>query len=108
MVVGSSRGGAVAINIDAGRTPLVLIAPAWRRWGTTTTVKAGTIILHAEADDVIPIADSRALLEASSLPETSLIVVGRDHNMVDDAAFRALVDAIESAAKAPGVEGTKT
>ena len=98
VVVGSSRGGAVAIHLDAGTTPLVLIAPAWRRWGTADRVKAGTVILHAEADGVIPILDSRALLEASGLPETSLIVVGRDHNMVDEAAFRALVDAIESAA----------
>ena len=36
VIVGSSRGGAVAVNIDAGPTPLVLIAPAWRRWGTAT------------------------------------------------------------------------
>jgi hypothetical protein len=28
-VVGSSRGGAVAMNIDAGATPLVLLCPAW-------------------------------------------------------------------------------
>jgi hypothetical protein len=32
VVVGSSRGGAVAMNIDAGPTPLVLLCPAWRRW----------------------------------------------------------------------------
>jgi predicted esterase YcpF (UPF0227 family) len=28
VVVGSSRGGAVAINIDSGDTPLVLLCPA--------------------------------------------------------------------------------
>jgi alpha-beta hydrolase superfamily lysophospholipase len=33
VVVGSSRGGAVAININAGLTPLVLLCPAWKRWG---------------------------------------------------------------------------
>jgi hypothetical protein len=33
VIVGSSRGGAVAMNIDAGSTPLVLLCPAWRRWG---------------------------------------------------------------------------
>ena len=32
VVVGSSRGGAVAMNIDAGTTPLVLLCPAWKRW----------------------------------------------------------------------------
>jgi esterase/lipase len=41
VVVGSSRGGAVAMNINAGATPLVLLCPAWKRWGTATTVKPG-------------------------------------------------------------------
>src|SRR5579885_3074071 len=30
IIVGSSRGGAVAMNLDAGPTPLVLLCPAWR------------------------------------------------------------------------------
>ncbi|MFT5300501.1 MAG: hypothetical protein ACI814_001278, partial [Mariniblastus sp.] len=34
VVVGSSRGGAVAINIDSQNTPLVLLCPAWKNWGT--------------------------------------------------------------------------
>jgi hypothetical protein len=94
VVVGSSRGGAVAINIDTGTTPVVLIAPAWRRWGTATTARPGTVILHAEADEVIPIADSLALIANSGLPGTALRVVGADHNMVDPAALEALLDAI--------------
>ncbi|HEX8200806.1 MAG TPA: hypothetical protein VF590_09980 [Isosphaeraceae bacterium] len=99
VVVGSSRGGAVALGIDSGATPLVLIAPAWRRWGTARTVKAGTILLHAEGDEVIPIGDSRELLRSSRLPESALVVVGRDHNMVDAEAFRALREAVESAGR---------
>ena len=47
VVVGSSRGGAVAMNIDSGDTPLVLLCPAWKTWGTATTVKPGTVILHS-------------------------------------------------------------
>ena len=39
VVVGSSRGGAVAVNIDSRDTPLVLLCPAWKTWGTATTVK---------------------------------------------------------------------
>jgi hypothetical protein len=97
VIVGSSRGGAVAMAIESGSVPLVLIAPAWRRWGTATTVKAGTIILHAAADEVIPLADSRELLRASGLPETALIVVGRDHDMIDEEAFRALRRVVEAA-----------
>jgi len=44
VVVGSSRGGAVAMNIQAGTTPLVLLCPAWKRWGTARKVKLGTVI----------------------------------------------------------------
>jgi hypothetical protein len=38
VVVGSSRGGAVALNINSNDTPLVLLCPEWKRWGTVTTV----------------------------------------------------------------------
>src|SRR3954451_20087063 len=79
VIVGSSRGGAVAMNLDSGSTPLVLFCPAWKRWGTARTVKPGTMILHSEADDVIPIADSRELMWASGLPASALIEVGSDH-----------------------------
>ena len=58
LVVGSSRGGAVAMNVETGRVPLVLIAPAWRKWGQATTVKAAAVILHSEHDDVVPIEHS--------------------------------------------------
>jgi hypothetical protein len=48
VVVGSSRGGAVAMNIKAGDTPLVLLCPAGKRWGRATKVKPGTIIRQSE------------------------------------------------------------
>src|SRR5262249_48798915 len=82
-VVGSSRGGAVAMTIDTGRAALVLLCPAWKRWGTSATVKPGTVILHSEADGVIPIADSRELLARSGLPEAALVIVGCDHRLAD-------------------------
>lgn len=53
VVVGSSRGGAVAMNLKTGETPLILLCPAWKRFGTATTVKSGTIILHSKADDIV-------------------------------------------------------
>jgi alpha-beta hydrolase superfamily lysophospholipase len=34
VVVGSSRGGAVAMNISSGDARLVLLCPAWKLWGT--------------------------------------------------------------------------
>ena len=53
VVVGSSRGSAVAMNIKTGDTPLVLLCPSWKKWGTATTAKANTTILHSRADDVV-------------------------------------------------------
>jgi hypothetical protein len=47
VVVGSSRGGAVAMNLDSEDTPLVLLCPAWKKYGTVKTVKPGTTILHS-------------------------------------------------------------
>ena len=101
VVVGSSRGGAVAMNIDTPQTPLVLIAPAWRHRGAATTVKPATIILHSTNDDVVPIDDSRELLQRSGLREDRLHTVGENHRMVDEAAFAALLEAIEKAAGKP-------
>ena len=85
------------MNLDAGRIPLVLLCPAWKRWGSARRVKPGTVILHSEADDVIPIADSRELLLTSGLPESALVVVGRDHRLADPEPLRALLTALTGA-----------
>lgn len=74
VVVGSSRGGAVAMNIDSGATPLVLLCPAWKRWGTATTVKSNTVILHSKADETVPFADSEELVRNSRLPPARFVV----------------------------------
>ena len=95
VIVGSSRGGAIAMNLESGSTPLILLCPAWKRWGTATTVKPGTVVLHSESDDVIPIADSRELLTDSGLPESALIVVGHDHRLADPEPLAAMREACE-------------
>jgi alpha/beta superfamily hydrolase len=97
VIVGSSRGGAVAMNVRAGGTPLVLLCPAWKNWGRARTVKPGTVILHSEQDDVIPIEDSRELLRVSGLPESALIVVGSDHRLADKEPLEAMFAAVERA-----------
>jgi len=95
IVVGSSRGGAVAVNLDSGPARLVLICPAWKKWGRANTVKAGTQILHSRADDVVPFADSVELISMSHLPETALIEVGQDHRLADLEPLEALLRAVE-------------
>ena len=100
VVVGSSRGGAVALNIDSGSARLVLLCPAWKRWGNVRTAKPGTLILHSRADDVVPFAHSEELLRNSGLPATALIEVGTDHRLADPAPLMAMLHACEE----PGAE----
>lgn len=94
VVVGSSRGGAVAVNIASGNARLVLICPAWKKWGTAKSVKPGTRILHSRADDVVPFSDSEELLETSGLPESALIEVGHDHRLADPEPLEAMLRAV--------------
>jgi len=83
VVVGSSRGGAVALNIKSGETPLVLLCPAWKNWGAANYLKPNGVILHSRHDDVIAYEDSEELIERSGLPSESLIEVGGDHRLAD-------------------------
>lgn len=95
VVVGSSRGGAVAMNIDSGSTPLVLLCPAWRSFGTATKVKPRCVILHSRADDVVPFSDSEDLIRSSRLPAESLIEVGSEHRLADSASLEQMLHSIE-------------
>jgi hypothetical protein len=96
-VVGSSRGGAVAMNLDSGDTPLVLLCPAWKKHGTARTVKKNTTVLHSRADDVVPFADSEELVRTSGLPATALVEVGSDHRLADPEPLKAMLQACERA-----------
>jgi hypothetical protein len=93
VVVGSSRGGAVAMNIKIGNARLVLLCPAWKKWGTARTVSPGTVILHSRADDVIPFADSKDLAGNSG---ATLIEVGSDHRLATPEALAAMLKACGS------------
>ncbi len=95
VVVGSSRGGAVAMNISGGDTPLVLLCPAWKIWGTANTVKPGTVILHSRADETAPFADSEELVRNSGLPSNALIEVGDEHPLADEESLAAMLAAVE-------------
>ncbi len=105
VVVGSGRGGAVTMNINSGNTPLVLLCPAWKRWGKATTVKPNTVILHAKTDEIIPFADSQELLRNSSLTELALIVIGNDHRLADQKSLQVMLEAVEKSTIHQEVEG---
>ena len=96
VIVGSSRGGAVAMNMDAGNTPLVLMCPAWRKFGAMQTVRQGSVILHSRLDHVVPFANSEELVRNSGLPASALIEVGSDHRLADPDSLRAMLHACET------------
>ncbi|MEN6458188.1 MAG: hypothetical protein ABFC63_04605, partial [Thermoguttaceae bacterium] len=83
------------MNINAGNTPLVLLCPAWRRWGTATTVKPNTLILHSKADEVVPFADSVELIRNGHLPSELLIDVGTEHRLADEDSLRRMLEMVE-------------
>lgn len=94
VVVGSSRGGAVAMNLQSGQARLVLLCPAWKKWGTATSVRPDSVILHSRADDVIPWSDSAELAQRSG---ATWIEVGNDHRLADPEPLAAMLRACEQA-----------
>jgi hypothetical protein len=82
--------------MDSGGAKLVLLCPAWEKWGSARTVKPGTVILHSKADDVIPLANSEELVRNSGLPASALVEVGTDHRLADPKPLAAMLKACES------------
>ncbi|MEM9367351.1 MAG: DUF952 domain-containing protein [Planctomycetota bacterium] len=89
IVVGSSRGGALAANL-ATVLPRVLLCPAWKKWGTVTTIPKNTLILHSRHDEVVPYQDSVDLLCNSMLPNDQLIDIGQEHRLADSDSLAVL------------------
>jgi len=83
VVVGSSRGGAVAMNLADYQVPLVLLCPAWKNWGNVKTINSKSVVLHSSMDDIIPFQHSLELIENSKLPSGHLVEVGGDHRLAD-------------------------
>jgi predicted esterase YcpF (UPF0227 family) len=92
VVVGSSRGGAVAMNINSGSAKLVLLCPAWKNWGSARTVRTATVILHSRGDEAIPFGDSE---ELSTNCGATLIEVGTDHRLADLESLQEMLKACE-------------
>ena len=102
VIVGSSRGGAVAMNMDSGEARLVLLCPAWKKYGSARTVKPDAVILHSRADDVVPFADSEELARSSG---ATLIEVGTDHRLAHPEPLAAMLKACEAADAGRGERG---
>jgi len=101
-IVGSSRGGAVAmsLNIQDPKVKMVLIAPAWNKRKqlgipdvVQYTIPDSTTILHSRLDDVVKYQDS-LYLESNNPQKVRLIECGKCHRMSDEHALNKLFDAV--------------
>ena len=91
VIVGSSRGGAVAMSVNPGAAKVILIAPAWRNYDVPPNVSEGTAILHCPSDKIIDYEDSK-MLEA--LCKANLIACGTGHRLNDDDALQTLSELV--------------
>ena len=89
------------MNIIGGNARLVLLCPAWRKHGTARTVKPGTVVLHSQADDVVPFADIEELVRNNRLPASALVEVGDDHRLADPEPLWKMLEASEGATGGP-------
>ncbi len=97
VVVGSSRGGAVALSLAPHDVAVVLVCPAWKMFAPGTKATSRTRILHSAQDELIPLAESHELAALSGLSLEAVTVVGAAHRMSDPAALKALVGAVREA-----------
>ncbi|MFO0600268.1 MAG: hypothetical protein U0228_33470 [Myxococcaceae bacterium] len=86
LVVGSSFGAGLASRLAVEGTwagPMVLLAPAARRlFGSVVLPKraGAVVVVHARGDDVVPYADSEALVRSAAC-EVLLWAVDDDHRL---------------------------
>jgi hypothetical protein len=71
--------------------PLVLLAPAWKRWGKATSVKKNCVVIHSTYDKYVPFGDSVDLCARSG---ARLVAAGVDHRLNDMQAREALEAAL--------------
>ena len=80
VIVGSSRGGALACQMNTNRRK-ILIAPAWKKFNVIPNLTKHDVILHCKQDNLVPYADSEQL---ANMFGCRLIECGLNHRMSDD------------------------
>lgn len=91
LIVGSSRGGAVAIAVN-GNLPTILIAPAWRKFNPNGYISKKCHIIHSQEDDIVSFTDSLWITKLRGIP---LIEAGQDHRMNSEDVYDAISSIIE-------------
>ena len=89
VIVGSSRGGAIALNMKENKTPILLIAPAWKKFGKKIdSIKNNIYIMHSKHDNIISYNDSLELVKLN--PNICLFDVGKDHQLNCQEGFNTM------------------
>jgi hypothetical protein len=101
VVVGSSFGGAVAVALlqrEAWSGPTLLLAQAAQRLGVRGRLPTGARVwlVHARADDVVPIADSRRLARSGTPGYVHLLEVDDDHPLHGFVASGKLIETVQA------------
>lgn len=87
VIVGSSRGGAIAAHLDAD-VRKIMIAPAYRAFALQPrAVDEKDVILHCVDDAIVPYRFSIELAQAT---DCVLIECGENHRMSDSDALEKL------------------
>ena len=92
VVVGSSRGGAVAMAVNLMGAQRVLIAPAWRKYGVSKNLDPA-FILHSENDDIVPFEDTQELFRNNV--GITVIACDDDHRMRKEETLSKIVDCVK-------------
>ena len=93
VIVGSSRGGAVAMAVDPKGADLVLIAPAWKKYGVSKSINKA-IILHSETDDIVPFEDTQELFRNNT--GLHVISCNDDHRMRKEETLKIIVESVNT------------
>ena len=91
VIVGSSRGGAVAMSINTSGAPLVLVSPAWNRFKVPKNIPSSSVIIAPPDDKIVPTTDSKDLVASCG---GTFICAGLDHRMSSQDALEAIADAV--------------
>ena len=92
VIVGSSRGGAVAMALKAPNARMVLLAPAWKKFNVDPDFINDAVIMHCELDDIVDIDDSFEILRCG----IEIKICGYDHRMSDPETLTILGNIVNS------------
>lgn len=91
ILVGSSRGGALVLDVNTTK-PKIVIAPAWKKFGVIPKLTKHDTIIHSKEDDLVPIEDSEYLMNKFGC---RLVICGKDHRMSDEKTLEIIKNIIK-------------